>query len=248
MTGRRSLLVVVVVVLSVLFMAACTVAGALLESATLTRKLGDHGYTNANVHVGFNSSNGIRTDSLTVTVDRPASPPSDDAAATELATFVVDAYGRIGEVEVLVIALRSQSSERTFSRSPQEWRDHLFALQQPPSIEHAVTARSTFGEEYEPRDVTTNFAADQAVFHAVVSIRNLPAGSVVKAVWVAVDTHGDSRPNFILTSTVARVEGTRNVDFALAPTLGRLPRGSYKVDIHLGDRLDRSLPFTVDGG
>lgn len=236
------------VALSALLVAACTVAGALLESASLSRRLGEQGYLNPNATVSFNSSNGIRTDTLTVTVDRPASPSSEELAAAGVATFVIDNYSKIGEVEALVVVLSASSSERKFTRSPQEWRDYVTALSLPPGIAAAVTARGTFGEKYEPRDVTADFSADQPVFHAVVSIRNLPAGSLVKAVWVAVDTHGDSQPNFVMTATEARVEGTRNIDFALEPTTGRLPRGSYKVDIHLGEHLDRSLPFTVAGG
>jgi hypothetical protein len=52
----------------------------------------------------------------------------------------------------------------------------------------------------------------------------------------------------VMTATEARVEGSRNIDFTLEPSTGRLPRGSYNVDIHLGEQLDRTLPFTVAGG
>ena len=247
MADRRTLLVAALVTLGLL-LAACGLTGALMESASLSRKLGEQGYINPNVNVGFNSSNGVRTNTLTVTVDRPPTPPSEDMAAASVATFVMDNYSRISDVEVLAIVLNTDGNERKFTRSPQEWRDHVAAMNQPPGITSAVTARGTFGEKYEPRDVTVDFAADQPVFHAVVSIRNLPAGSMVKAVWVAIDTHGDSRPNMVMTSTEARVEGSRNVDFTLEPSTGRLPRGSYKVDIHLGEKLDRTLPFTVAGG
>jgi hypothetical protein len=248
MAGRRSLLVTVLVLASVLLLVSCTVTSALLESANLSRKLGEQGYANPTVILGFNTTNGIRTDTLTVTVDRPSNVASDDVAAAGVATFAIGNYSRISEVEILAIVLSANGPERKITRSPQEWRDYVFAINQPPGIEGAVTARGTFGEKYEPRDVTADFALDQPVFHAIVSIRNLPAGSLVKAVWVAVDTHGDSRPNMVMTATEARVEGSRNIDFSLEPSTGRLPRGTYKVDIHLGERLDRSLLFTVAGG
>jgi hypothetical protein len=247
MADRRTLLVASLVTLGLL-LAACGLAGPMLDSASLSRKLGEHGYANVNVNVAFNASNGTQTNTLTVTVDRPQSPPTEDAAAAGVATFVMDNYSRISDVAALAIVLNTAAGERKFTRSPQEWRDHLTAMNQPPGIASAVTARGTFGEKYEPRDVTVDFAADQPVFHAVVSIRNLPAGSMVKAVWVAIDTHGDSQPNMVMTATEARVEGSRNIDFTLEPSTGRLPRGSYKVDIHLGEKLDRTLPFTVAGG
>jgi hypothetical protein len=250
MAGRRSLLVAIAVALSVLLVAACTVAGALVESAGLSKNLGDHGYANVGVNVGFNTSNGIRTDTLTVTVDRPSAAPSDDAAASAVATFVIDTYSRISDVETLVVVLNADQNaqQRTFTRSPQQWRDHVIAMSLPPGIADAVIAHGTFGEMYEPRDITSDFAADQSEFHAVVSIRKLPPGSLVRAAWVAVDTHGDSSQNVVLNATEARVEGTRNIDFALKPTQGYLPRGRYKVDIYLDAHLDRSLPFTVAGG
>ena len=247
LAGRRSLLVATLATLGLL-LAACSLTGALVESAGLTRKLGEQGYTSPNVNVGFNASGGVRSNTLTVTVDRPPTPPAEDAAAAGVATFVIDNYSRIGDVDVLAIVLNTAGSERKFTRSPQEWRDYVAAMNQPPGISGAVTARGTFGEKYEPRDVTVDFGPDQPVFHAVVSIRNLPAGSLVKAVWVAVDTHGDSQPNMVMTATEARVEGSRNIDFTLEPSTGRLPRGRYKVDIHLGEKLERTLPFTVAGG
>ena len=244
---RRHLLAVVLAVLG-LTLAACALGGALVQSASLSRKLGERGYANSNVNIGFNSRNGVRTDTLTVTVDRPQNSSSDDQAAAAVASFVIDNYPDINDVEVLVVVLNSASDERRLSRSPQEWRDIVAVQNQPPGIANAVTARGSFGEKYEPHDITADFPADQPVFHAIVSIRNLPAGSIVRAVWIAVDTHGESQPNLTMTTTEALVEGTRNIDFALEPTAGRLPHGSYKVDIHLGDRLERSLPFTVAGG
>src|SRR6187402_190891 len=55
MADRRTLLVAALVTLGLL-LAACGLAGPMLDSASLSRKLGEHGYVNANVTVAFNAS------------------------------------------------------------------------------------------------------------------------------------------------------------------------------------------------
>ncbi|MGB8647957.1 MAG: CHAT domain-containing protein, partial [Anaerolineae bacterium] len=57
----------------------------------------------------------------------------------------------------------------------------------PPAITAAVLSKDTSGDTKAPVDVTTAFPADQAVFHAVVTIANMPTGTKVKVVWTAVD-------------------------------------------------------------
>ncbi|MCC7370993.1 MAG: hypothetical protein IT306_21445 [Chloroflexi bacterium] len=247
---RRGLIVALALLLASLgaSMAACGLPGAYVESAMLSRQLGGQGYTGVGVTVTFNSVNGVRKDTLTVTLDRPPAAATDEQAAGDVAAFTLECFPRIDEVEKLVIVLKSASVERSFARSPRDWREHVFLMTQPPGIGNAVTALSTFGDRYEPRGVVSDFAADQPIFHAVITIQNLPAGSVVKALWVAVDAHGETPPNTVLTATEARVEGSRNIDFTLEPTAGRLPRGMYRVDILLDGQLSRTLPFTVAGG
>ncbi|MGE3269527.1 MAG: hypothetical protein AB7P40_12325 [Chloroflexota bacterium] len=247
MATRRCVLAMFYAIVS-LTMLACSLSGSVLQPALIAKGLGERGYTNSDVTITHQSREGVSADTLTVTVDRPQNASSDDQAGAAVASFVIEQYPNIQNVELLVVVLRSAGEERRLSRSPQEWRDFVAVLDQPPGIANAVTARGSFGEKYEPRDITDDFPADQPVFHVIVSTRNLPAGSLVRAVWIAVDTHGDGQPNRTMTRTEALVEGTRNVDFVLEPTAGRLPPGAYQVDIHLGDRLERSLPFTVAGG
>ncbi len=115
----------------------------------------------------------------------------------------------------------------------------------PTGITNAVMAKDVKGEAKDPVDVTNNFPADQAVFHAVVSVSNLPSGSRVKAVWTVVDVGSAAAPNTKITETELTVEGSRNLDFALKPSAGQFPPGKFKADIYLNDKLDRTLEFTV---
>jgi hypothetical protein len=114
-------------------------------------------------------------------------------------------------------------------------------------ISNAVMARDVQGDNFDPVGVIDTYAVDQPVFHAVVSVANAPSDTIVKAVWVAVDVGSATAPNTTLDETQVTVEGTRNVDFTLKPNSGRWPPGSYKVDLYVNDKLDRSLNFSVEG-
>ncbi|MEW5961092.1 MAG: hypothetical protein AB1801_25480 [Chloroflexota bacterium] len=115
------------------------------------------------------------------------------------------------------------------------------------TITNAVMAKETQGDNFEPVGVTDTYDADQAEFHAVVTIANAPSDTKVKAVWTAVDLGAAAAPNTALDETEVTVEGSRNVDFTLTPDGGAWPPGAYKVDLYLNDKLDRTLNFTVAG-
>ncbi len=117
-----------------------------------------------------------------------------------------------------------------------------------PAITKAVMAKDVSGDTKDPVGVTTDFPADQAVFHTVVTIANLPSGSKVKTVWTAVDVGSAAAPNTKITETELAVDGSRNVDFTLTPNSGQFPPGSYKADIYLNGTLNQTLQFTVGGG
>jgi hypothetical protein len=115
----------------------------------------------------------------------------------------------------------------------------------PTGITNAVMAKNVQGDAKDPVDVTNSFPADQALFHAVVTVSNLASGSKVKAVWTVVDVGSAASPDTKITETEVTVEGSRNVDFTLTPNAGQLPPGKFKVEIYLNDKLDRTLQFTV---
>ena len=112
-------------------------------------------------------------------------------------------------------------------------------------ISDAVMAADTQGDNFEPVGVTDSYATDQAVFHAVVSVANAPSDTKVKAVWTAVDVGDAAPPDTQVDQTEISVEGSRNIDFTLASDSGQWPAGTYKVDIYLNDKLDRTLNFSV---
>ncbi len=114
------------------------------------------------------------------------------------------------------------------------------------SITNAVTARDVKSETFEPVGITDTFPPDQPKLHAVVSIANAPDDTKLKAAWTAIDVGAAAAPNTLIDSTEITAGGTRNVDMTLALDAGKLwPAGSYKVDIYLNGKMDRTLKFTV---
>ncbi|WP_298008136.1 MULTISPECIES: hypothetical protein [Anaerolinea] len=88
---------------------------------------------------------------------------------------------------------------------------------------------------------TTVYAPD-AVFYAQVDLRNAPDDTQLKAVWTAVDVEG-ADPNTVLAETEF-TSGSGQVTFNL--TNDQLwPPGTYRVEIYLNGKLDKSVDFSV---
>lgn len=113
------------------------------------------------------------------------------------------------------------------------------------TITNAVMAKDARGDNFDPVGVTDAYAFDQSKFHAIVTVSNAPGDTAVKAVWTAVDVGSVAAPNTRIDQAEIKIQGSRNVDFTLAPDGEHWPPGTYKVDIYLNDKLDRSLNFTV---
>ena len=103
------------------FVAALRLAATLNESGLVD---------NANVKFGTNFQNGRRVHSLTVECHWRGSDEADESAATRVAAIVLDAYGRIDEVDVLTVSFvqRTQAGPITlrrgqaYSHPPADWR------------------------------------------------------------------------------------------------------------------------------
>jgi hypothetical protein len=96
---------------------------------------------------------------------------------------------------------------------------------------------------------TTTFAANAPMLHCVTKVANVPDGTTVRAVWTAVtatDASGTAIKDQQICEKTTPLAADGAVDFTLSvPTSGVWPAGSYKVDLYLNDKLDRTLTFTI---
>ncbi len=88
---------------------------------------------------------------------------------------------------------------------------------------------------------TTTFAQDET-FWAIVTLANAPDDTTLKAVWYAVDAE-NTDPNTKIDE-VSITTGDGKVPFSLVNN-GNWPIGSYKVDLFLNDKLEKTLEFSV---
>ena len=112
-------------------------------------------------------------------------------------------------------------------------------------ITNAVMSKDVQGANFDPVGITDAYPWDQAQFHAVISISDAPSNTAVKAVWTALDVGNIAAPNLRIDQAEVKTEGSRNVHFSLSPDGPGWPAGTYKVDIFLNDKLNRTVNFSV---
>jgi len=91
-------------------------------------------------------------------------------------------------------------------------------------ITQVVMAKDTQGDNKDPVNPTEVFASS-ATFHAVVSIQDAPANSLID-------------------STDLTTDGSRNIDFTLKPN-SKWPAGTYRVEISVNGVVDTVKTFSV---
>jgi len=107
-------------------------------------------------------------------------------------------------------------------------------------ITNAVTAKDATGETFEPSGITDSFPANQNILHTIVTIKDAPKDTAVKATWLRPD-------NSKMGEFEIKSDGSRNLDFTFTPERGGLPPGDYQVAISLNGKIDRTLKFSVTG-
>ena len=111
------------------------------------------------------------------------------------------------------------------------------------SVSTANIAEATLAKDAEGAQPATVFDQDDAIY-ALVSLKNAPDDTTLKAVWTAVEADGTD-PNLLLDENTL-TSGDGNMQFSLTND-NLWPVGTYKVDLYLNDKLDRTLDFTVEG-
>ena len=88
---------------------------------------------------------------------------------------------------------------------------------------------------------TTVFSPDQVIY-CLVQLANAPDDTKVKADWIAVEAEG-ATPNYKIANA-EKTSGDATLTFDLSNNQP-WPKGKYKVDLYLNDKLDRTLEFQI---
>jgi hypothetical protein len=84
-----------------------------------------------------------------------------------------------------------------------------------------------------------------ATIHAVAMVENAPAGTNFTGTWYAVDVGSAAAPNTLIDSAQVVTDGTRNIDFSLAPPTSSWPAGLYMVEIDVNGTKTAQVYFMV---
>lgn len=134
--------------------------------------------------------------------------------------------------------------DRTLSFSVQAAAASSSAGPKPSGfISEVVIAKDVTGDTKEPSNPTVVFTPS-ATFHAVVRTQGAPANTKYTVVWFVIDVGSTANPNSLIDQTELTTEGTRNVDFTLAPKTA-WPVGTYRVEISVNGVLDTVKNFSV---
>jgi len=83
----------------------------------------------------------------------------------------------------------------------------------------------------------------QDTFYAVIDLDNAPDDTNVRAEWYAVDVEGED-PNTKIDQAQLTT-GSNQLHFKLENT-SPWPKGDYKVDLFINDKLEQTLEFQVE--
>ncbi|NOY05076.1 MAG: hypothetical protein GXO82_00325 [Chlorobi bacterium] len=98
-------------------------------------------------------------------------------------------------------------------------------------------------DQNKPVVKTDKFPTYQWLIHCSASIANVPSSTVVKAVWSKVGEGEDSDEK--IADTEISIDRDTWIDFTFLTPITGLPEDTYKVDLYVQDKLDRTLTFTT---
>lgn len=94
-------------------------------------------------------------------------------------------------------------------------------------------------------NVVTSFKRSDKKIHCYVGWNNSKADTRLKFVWLAADAGGAK--NYKLKEIELKTENEfQNYVSAVLTITKPLPRGAYKVDVYVNDKLERTVPFTIE--
>jgi hypothetical protein len=158
----------------------------------------------------------------------------------------------IGLSMALLVSACSGGSSSQSSTSPQPKPSAAAATASPDSTASTVSSGSVaitdikLAKDFTYGDVvnqTTSFYPTDKEFHLVVDLAQPSEGTRVGATWYAVDA-GSYKNERLDSQTYTLKSGEDRVHVTLT-NKGTWPRGKYKVDVMVDDKLARSMNFQV---
>jgi hypothetical protein len=177
--------------------------------------------------------------------------------------YVVNAKGFTANSQIDAAEQRATDSLNVdFTLSPQSgawplgnycveiYANNALALSKQFRVEGAIATTDdvivevSFAQEVDPDtfapvNPTRIFTTDATVMHCIVQIQDAPLNTKFRARWILPD--GSAPKEWTTTA-----QGSRRLDLTLTPGNQPFPRGDYKVEIYVNDKLDRTATLRVE--
>ncbi len=121
------------------------------------------------------------------------------------------------------------------------------ASPKPTSTEFKIDVaemRKDDGEGAISEEVTNTFPQQDKKIHCYLNWDNSKAGTKIKFVFIATEAGGAKNVTVKEVSLVTENE-LQNEAHGSLKLSKPLPKGSYKVDIYVNDKIERTLPFNI---
>jgi len=119
----------------------------------------------------------------------------------------------------------------------------LIILNSGPTQLQAATVARVYDDTSGAIGAGTTFSPNDNPLHCVVGLVRASKGTKIKMSWIAVEAGGQH--NYKLLDRVVELNGNQSTVDAYLELPHPWPTGSYKVDIYLDERLERTLPFNI---
>lgn len=145
---------------------------------------------------------------------------------------------------LVFVALACSSSEGSSSNSNSNDSSSPTASSSNEFKIDIAEMRKDDGNGTMSSEVSNTFTQSEKKIHAYINWDNPKGGIKIKFVYIAVDAGGAKDVTIKEISMITENELQNEARGAVKPTKP-LPKGKYKVDIYINDKLERSLPFTI---
>lgn len=104
---------------------------------------------------------------------------------------------------------------------------------------------TSIGSDYQIAKPTTEFAASTPAIQCGWVVEGIEKETAVRGVWIAEDVGKAAPPNYKIDEATIKMAGDGKGSFSLSKPNNGFPVGKYRVEIYLGEKLAKTVPFTV---
>lgn len=99
--------------------------------------------------------------------------------------------------------------------------------------------------ERKPLNPTNSFPADSEAIYCSAKLSNAPTDTCIKAIWIYEKGEVEDLIDYEIAQTEDYLSGTRYLSFYVTKPYNGFPRGNYKLELYIDDKLAETLFFSI---